>query len=153
MSAVEHDHSGEHDVDLTRERLVEAAAAVFAERGYDGAGVQEVARRAGLTTGAIYGRFSGKAELLREAIAASSSDELTDPRARPEAMATFAKATGGDSFASNQAAQLLSRLDHRTPTTASQMTTVAIWDLPAVMAIFIAILCFDSLVRKRRGMV
>ena len=32
------------------ERLVEAAAAVFSERGYDGARVQEIARRAGLTT-------------------------------------------------------------------------------------------------------
>jgi AcrR family transcriptional regulator len=68
----------EHELDLTRERLVEAATAVFAERGYDGAGVQEIARRAGLTTGAIYGRFAGKAELLREAIAKASHDELDD---------------------------------------------------------------------------
>ena len=66
------------DLDLTRVRLVEAAAAVFSERGYDGAGVQEIARRAGLTTGAIYGRFSGKAELLREAIERVSSDELDE---------------------------------------------------------------------------
>ena len=73
MSAVEHT-----EVDLTRERLVEAAASVFAEKGYDGAGVQEIARRAGLTTGAIYGRFAGKAELLREAIARVSSDELDE---------------------------------------------------------------------------
>src|SRR3954453_18286633 len=55
-------------VDLTRDRLIDAAAQVFAERGYDRAGVQEIARRAGLTTGAIYGRFSGKAELLPGAI-------------------------------------------------------------------------------------
>lgn len=65
-------------VDLTRARLVEAAAAVFAERGYDGSGVQEIARRAGLTTGAIYGRFSGKAELLREAIEQCTQDELDE---------------------------------------------------------------------------
>lgn len=68
----------EHELDLVRQRLVEAAATVFSERGYDGAGVQEIARRAGLTTGAIYGRFSGKAELLREAIAQASSDELDE---------------------------------------------------------------------------
>ncbi len=68
----------EHELDLVRQRLVEAAAAVFSERGYDGAGVPEIARRAGLTTGAIYGRFSGKAELLREAIAQASSDELDE---------------------------------------------------------------------------
>lgn len=66
------------ELDLTRSRLVEAAAAVFSERGYDKAGVQEIARRAGLTTGAIYGRFSGKAELLREAIASVSNDELDE---------------------------------------------------------------------------
>jgi AcrR family transcriptional regulator len=65
-------------IDLTRDRLVEAAAAVFAERGYDGAGVQEIARRAGLTTGAIYGRFTGKAELLREVIERCSNDELDE---------------------------------------------------------------------------
>src|SRR5687768_7413604 len=79
MSAVENTVAPvEPALDLTRDRLVEAAAAVFAERGYDGAGVQEIARRAGLTTGAIYGRFSGKAELLREAIARCSSDELDE---------------------------------------------------------------------------
>src|SRR4249919_2499027 len=57
-------------------RLVTAAAQVFAERGYDGAGVQEIARRAGLTTGAIYSRFTGKAELLAEAIRTFTSDEF-----------------------------------------------------------------------------
>jgi TetR/AcrR family transcriptional repressor of uid operon len=66
------------DADATRARLVEAAAAVFSERGYDGAGVQEIARRAGLTTGAIYGRFTGKAELLLEAITSRGDDELDE---------------------------------------------------------------------------
>lgn len=59
-----------------RERLIGAAAEVFAERGYDGAGVQEIARRAGLTTGAIYSRFRGKDDLLIEAIDASVPDEM-----------------------------------------------------------------------------
>jgi AcrR family transcriptional regulator len=62
--------------DPTRERLVAAAAAVFAEKGYDRAGVQEIARRAGFTTGAIYGRFRGKAELLLAAIEAQTDDEF-----------------------------------------------------------------------------
>jgi len=60
------------------DRLVEAAAEVFSEKGYDGARVQEIAKRAGLTTGAIYGRFSGKAELLRAAIEAHSSSEFDE---------------------------------------------------------------------------
>jgi len=49
---------------------------VFAEKGYDRATVQEIARRAGFTTGAIYGRFQGKAELLLAAIEAQSDDEF-----------------------------------------------------------------------------
>jgi AcrR family transcriptional regulator len=64
--------------DDTRDRLVAAAAAVFSEKGYDRAGVQEIARRAGLTTGAIYGRFSGKAELLKVAIESCCTDELDE---------------------------------------------------------------------------
>jgi AcrR family transcriptional regulator len=62
--------------DPTRERLLAAAAAVFAEKGYDRAGVQEIARRAGFTTGAIYGRFPGKAQLLLAAVEAQSDDEF-----------------------------------------------------------------------------
>ena len=64
------------DADPIREKLVAAAAEVFAEKGYDGAGVAEIARRAGYTTGAIYGRFTGKAELLLAAIEARSDSEL-----------------------------------------------------------------------------
>jgi AcrR family transcriptional regulator len=64
------------DVDPIRERLIAAAAEVFAEKGYEGAGVAEIARRAGYTTGAIYGRFSGKAELLLAALEAHQDNEL-----------------------------------------------------------------------------
>ncbi|HEY9556363.1 MAG TPA: TetR/AcrR family transcriptional regulator [Acidimicrobiales bacterium] len=62
--------------DPIRERLIASAAEVFAEKGYDRAGVAEIARRAGYTTGAIYGRFTGKAELLLAAIEAHSDNEL-----------------------------------------------------------------------------
>lgn len=58
------------EVDSTRQRLLEAATAVFLEKGYEGTRVAEVARRAGLTTGAIYGNFESKAELLTAALAA-----------------------------------------------------------------------------------
>jgi AcrR family transcriptional regulator len=58
------------------ERLLSAAAEVFAERGYDGAGVAEIARRAGVTTGAIYSRYRGKAELLVAALDVHTTDEL-----------------------------------------------------------------------------
>lgn len=64
--------------DPTRDRLLAAAAEVFAEKGYDRAGVQEIARRAGFTTGAIYGRFRGKADLLLAAIGEQSDDEFEE---------------------------------------------------------------------------
>ncbi|MGP3998819.1 TetR/AcrR family transcriptional regulator [Streptomyces sp. 8N706] len=53
---------------LIRDRLIEAAVQEFGERGYDRARVHDIARRAGLSTGAIYGNFRNKAELLAEAV-------------------------------------------------------------------------------------
>jgi TetR/AcrR family transcriptional repressor of uid operon len=57
-------------------RLLEAATAVFAERGYAGARVADIAARAGVTTGAIYSRYEGKAELLAEAIEQATGNEF-----------------------------------------------------------------------------
>jgi len=48
----------------TRAELIAAAATVFARRGFHGASVQEIAREAGWSTGAIYHHFSGKEELF-----------------------------------------------------------------------------------------
>ena len=48
----------------TREALLDAAARVFASHGYGGASIPEIAREAGLSTGAIYSNFSGKEELF-----------------------------------------------------------------------------------------
>ena len=70
------DPGGPIELETTAVRLVQAAAEVFAEKGYDGAGVAEIARRAGLTTGAIYSRYSGKAALLAAAVETSVPDEF-----------------------------------------------------------------------------
>jgi len=48
---------------LTRIRVLEAAARVFARQGFHGASVHEIAREAGATTGAIYSNFAGKEDL------------------------------------------------------------------------------------------
>jgi AcrR family transcriptional regulator len=60
----------------SRDLLLRAAAEEFAERGYDGARVSSIARRAGLTTGAIYANFTGKAELLLASIESRGPDQL-----------------------------------------------------------------------------
>lgn len=49
---------------LTHRRLLDAAEAVFARRGFHGASVEEVAREAGATTGALYSNFAGKEDLF-----------------------------------------------------------------------------------------
>lgn len=79
--------------DPTRDRLLAAAGEVFAEKGYDRAGVQEIARRAGFTTGAIYGRFRGKADLLLAAIEAQSQDEFDELFAEYRSKASGGQAT------------------------------------------------------------
>jgi AcrR family transcriptional regulator len=48
----------------TRERLLAAAAELFAERGVEGASVDAIAERAERTSGAIYDHFGGKDGLL-----------------------------------------------------------------------------------------
>lgn len=51
-----------------RVRLLEAAARVFARQGYEGTRIMDVVREAGLSTGAAYGRFRSKGDLLRAAV-------------------------------------------------------------------------------------
>jgi AcrR family transcriptional regulator len=52
----------------TRERIIELATEVFASDGYAAASVRDIAARSGLSIGAIYGTFRGKADLLVEAL-------------------------------------------------------------------------------------
>ena len=48
----------------TREDLLDAAARVFARRGFHGASVEAVCEEAGLSTGAVYSNFGGKEDLF-----------------------------------------------------------------------------------------
>ncbi len=50
--------------DRTRSALLEAARALIREKGYERTTLEEVAERAGMTTGAIYGNFRNRAELF-----------------------------------------------------------------------------------------
>lgn len=61
----------------TRHRLIRAAVRVFAERGYEGARIADIAREAGLSSGAIYSHYRSKAELLTDAIRSHGADELS----------------------------------------------------------------------------
>ena len=52
----------------TRTALVEATAAIIAERGLAAVSLDEIATRAGVTKGAIYSNYRGKGELLWAAV-------------------------------------------------------------------------------------
>jgi len=52
----------------TRAALVQSATDLFVEKGYGAVSVRDLARRTGLTTGAIYGHYRNKAALLVAAI-------------------------------------------------------------------------------------
>jgi AcrR family transcriptional regulator len=54
----------------TRAKLIEAAAAVIGEKGLDRASLEEIAARAGMTRGAVYGNFKNKEELFLALMAA-----------------------------------------------------------------------------------
>jgi AcrR family transcriptional regulator len=49
----------------TRELLLDAAIEVFAEKGYHGASLDDVAETAGFTKGAVYSNFTRKSDLFR----------------------------------------------------------------------------------------
>ena len=64
--------------DETRQQLLAAAMRVVGARGYDGTRVAEIAREAGVTTGAIYNHFDSKADLLTAAIGEQGPGTFTD---------------------------------------------------------------------------
>ena len=71
----------------TREQLIEAAAKVFARRGYHRATVDEIASEAGFTIGALYSNFSSK-----EALFLAIADHQVEKRvAEVEAIAEAAE--------------------------------------------------------------
>jgi len=64
----------------TRGALIDAARGLFAERGYEDVGAEEIVRAAGLTRGALFHHFpSGKRDLLEavyEAVEAESTERV-----------------------------------------------------------------------------
>ena len=88
----------------------------------------------------------------QEITAGEGYEELDDPRAKPDAMARFAKATGGRAFRPDEAGDLLAALK-TAPRRTAQTATIALWNLPLTMALLIAMVSIDCFIRKRRGMV
>jgi len=69
---------GKRDKELRQQSLIEAATAVFAERGYDCATTREIAERAGCAEGLIHRYFRGKRGLLLAILESRASQVVQD---------------------------------------------------------------------------
>jgi TetR/AcrR family transcriptional repressor of nem operon len=76
-----------------RAALVATARRLLQQRGFDGAGVAEISREAGLTQGALYGQFKSKDALAKEAACEAFADGVANWRelraAMPDPLAAY----------------------------------------------------------------
>jgi AcrR family transcriptional regulator len=99
----------------TRAALLEAARALVRERGYERTTLEKVAKRAGMTTGAIYGNFKNRDDLfiaLGQTYWAPISPKIAPGATFADAMQAFAKAT-------------LAAVDERAPAAVGRLTGLA----------------------------
>jgi len=99
----------------TRSALLEAARALIRERGYERTTLEKVARRAGMTTGAIYGNFKNRDELfieLGQAYWPPISPKIAPGATFAQAMRAFADAT-------------IAAVDQRAPAAIGRLTGLA----------------------------
>ncbi len=87
-----------------RKRIIEVAARMFRERGFDGIGVADLMKSVGLTHGGFYGHFASKEELMAQACARAAEGSL-------EVLNQVAKRGGEDALSAVVSAYL--SLDHR----------------------------------------
>jgi AcrR family transcriptional regulator len=74
----------------TREKVLQAAREMFIERGYEGATIRDIARAAGMSTGAVFASFTDKPELF-DAILSEDFAALVDPMRDAAATAPTAR--------------------------------------------------------------
>ena len=91
--------------DPLREQLLAAASRVFASRGYYGTKIMDIVREAGLSSGAIYGRFASKNDLLIAAMVRATIKNAATPPPDARSIADFV---------------VRSTADHRGPLTDSE---------------------------------
>ena len=99
----------------TRAALLESARTLIREKGYERTTIDEVAKRAGMTTGAIYGNFKNRDELF------IALGQTYWPPVRPKIKpgATFAEAMHALAKAT------LAAVDERTPVAVGRLTGLA----------------------------
>lgn len=61
----------------TRQKVLDAARRLFGERGYDAATIRDIAREAGMSTGAVFANFTDKIDLF-EAVFEEDAESLAE---------------------------------------------------------------------------
>src|SRR3954468_19442104 len=73
------------DPEQRRDQILDAANALFAERGYDEVTIEDIASAAGVTRGLVHHYFGGRKDVyiaLLERLGAASEEELRPPVGR-----------------------------------------------------------------------
>ena len=79
-----------------RTQMLRAAAALIAERGYDGVRIADIAAACGASTGSVHYHFSGRDEILTAALALRDPAGVRpQPRRRCAASTTRASGSSG----------------------------------------------------------
>jgi TetR/AcrR family transcriptional regulator, transcriptional repressor for nem operon len=78
-----------------REKVLDVAGTLFRERGFDGIGVADIMKRAGLTHGGFYGQFASKDDLAAEATARVLGNPGWQERLAGKANPSFADVVRG----------------------------------------------------------
>ena len=78
-----------------REKVLDVAGTLFRERGFDGIGVADIMKRAGLTHGGFYGQFVSKDDLAAEATARVLGNRGWQERLTGKANPSFADVVRG----------------------------------------------------------
>jgi len=131
----------------TRTRLLDAAYELLVQDGYHATTVQGVARRAGLTTGAIYANFANKQELMALAVL----DRWTHLQQQLLAIASAPEDSSGswpDHFLVNHIVQLLTAPpapEHRLLT---EVTGAVLRDSGSVSPLLAGVQMLETMVRS-----
>jgi AcrR family transcriptional regulator len=75
----------------TRAQLIEAAASVFARRGFQAAKIEEIAEEAGYSHGAVYSNFAGKEDLFLAVFEQYMSERVQEVARAAEIEGSFAE--------------------------------------------------------------
>ncbi|MDQ3945058.1 MAG: TetR/AcrR family transcriptional regulator [Actinomycetota bacterium] len=79
--------------DVTRQRILDAAAKVFRDKGYAGARLTDIAAAAGMQAGSLYYHFASREELVEEVLRAGVQQAVDFVHEAVEALPADASAT------------------------------------------------------------